>query len=162
MVIWRINPLLRTAPTLNQVTSIHTIVSDYLDLTLSSDQLFANLHTNRKRQLRNWDETLSGLVLDKPAVRDFFINNYSNFIRTKKHQYFYDFSDDTLSFLTSLDNGLVIGAPDAKQLEAVWSFLHSGCGGILYQCVIARRTPSRRPSVMVRCELSKIPPYSRV
>jgi hypothetical protein len=97
----------------------------YLDLTLSSDQLFANLHTNRKRQLRNWDETLSGLVLDKPAVRDFFINNYFNFIRTKKAPDFYDFSDDTLSFLTSLDNALVIGAPDAKQLEAVSVFFYT-------------------------------------
>lgn len=96
-----------------------------LDLTLSRDELFANLSTNRKRQLKNWDETLSSVVIEKPTVTDFFLTNYFAFFRGKNASPVYSFSRDTLSFLVGLDNVLIVGIQRARRVEAVSVFAYT-------------------------------------
>jgi hypothetical protein len=100
-----------------------------LDLTPRYDELFANLHMNRKRQLRNWSDVVPSIVLDKRAVTDFFLSNYLDFMRAKNAPSFYYFSRETLAFLASLDNVLLVGAPDAASLESVSVFFYTPSGG---------------------------------
>jgi len=97
----------------------------FLDLTPSHDELFTNLHMNRRRQLRNWDDILPHIVLDRQAVTDFFLAHYLDFMRGKNAPPFYYFSRETLSFLMALDNLLIVGAPDATKLESVAVFFYT-------------------------------------
>jgi hypothetical protein len=100
-----------------------------LDLTLSSEELFANLSTNRKRQLKNWSNHLPQLVFEKSILRDFLLTHYLDFVRSKGASSVYDFSKDTLSFLLDLDNVLIVGARGTDQVEAVSVFAHSEHAG---------------------------------
>ena len=107
----------------NEICQYDTIY--FLDLTLSLDELWANLSTNRKRQLRDWDNISSNLVLEKSTLTDFFLANYVDFFRRKDAAQFYFFSRDTLSFLFSLDNVLMVGASNSEKVEAVSVFTYT-------------------------------------
>lgn len=97
-----------------------------LDLTLSRDELFANLSSGRKRQLRHWDKLLADIVLEKSALIDFFLTNYATFVGRKKAARVYSFSMDTLSYLMNLDNVLLVGAQNAAgDVEAATLFAYT-------------------------------------
>ncbi len=53
-----------------------------IDLTPSLDELFAGMNTNRKRQLKRWDDLVSNLTFDKTAVASFFQSHYYDFLET--------------------------------------------------------------------------------
>ncbi len=84
-----------------------------LDLTLTEGELFANLSENRKRQLRNWHTVQSNFVFDRSRLKDFFLTNYVEFFRRVEASSYYSFSQETLSFLFSLDNVVLVGGQDA-------------------------------------------------
>ena len=96
-----------------------------LDLTLSHDELWTNLSKNRKRQLSDWDSVRRNLSLDKSILTDFFLANHEDFFRRKGAEQFYHFSRATLSFLFSLDNVSIVGAPGPDNVEAVSVFAHT-------------------------------------
>jgi hypothetical protein len=100
-----------------------------LDLTLSRDELFANLDRNRKRQLKDWEEISSRFILDRRTLTDFFVNNYHDFMHRINASRTYHFSRETLSFLTSLDNVLLVGAGKPERIEAVYVFAHTPYSG---------------------------------
>jgi len=93
-----------------------------LDLTLSDNELYTNLSTNRKRQLRDWGDICSRTVVERGPLIDFFLTNYSQFLRTKRASSVYNFSTETLSLLLTLKNVLLVGAQGAKGVEAVSVF----------------------------------------
>jgi hypothetical protein len=96
-----------------------------LDLTLSHHALFMNLSVNRKRQLKEWDKTLAGIILDRERLSDFFLTNHAKFFRQKNASPVYCFSQETLSFLTGLDNVLIVGLGVPERIEAVTLFAHT-------------------------------------
>jgi hypothetical protein len=96
-----------------------------LDLTLRDEELFENLSVNRKRQLKNWEKSLSHFVFDKTILIDFFLANYPEFIRSNKLAPVYNFTNETLSFLLGLDNVLIIGMGTPDKVEAVSVFAHT-------------------------------------
>ena len=96
-----------------------------LDLTLSLNELWANLSTNRKRQLKDWNNMSADLATEKNKLTDFFLSNYMDFFLGKGAEQFYLFSKDTLSFLFKLDNVLIVGAPNSQDLEAVSVFAYT-------------------------------------
>ncbi len=100
-----------------------------LDLTLSNEELFANLDSNRKRQLRYWEKALSNFILDKGILTDFFLANYSAFFRRKNASPAYNFSRETISFLFSLDNILIVGGGKSDKVEAVSVFAYTPYAG---------------------------------
>ncbi len=93
-----------------------------LDLTLSMEQLFANLSDNRKRQLRHWDENHKNIILDKKILGDFFIKNYHDFIKKRNASMVYEFSMDTLLSIVNLDKILIIGIEENGRVIAVSIF----------------------------------------
>jgi hypothetical protein len=100
-----------------------------LDLTMTDAELFAKLSTNRKRQLKNWDEISSKLVFDKPRLREFFFRNYFDFLRRKNASTVYFFSPETLSYLFDLDNVILVGAEDSGRLTAISVFTYTADAG---------------------------------
>ena len=96
-----------------------------LDLTMSLDALFSNLDRNRRRQLRHWDIVGKSLVFDRSELSDFFIGNYTEFIRQKNASSFYYFSDESLSFLTGLENVVLAGARESGRVVSVGLFAYT-------------------------------------
>jgi hypothetical protein len=90
-----------------------------LDLTPGIDELLAKMSMGRRQQLRHWDDISSNLVLEKPTLEDFFFNNYFDFLGRKNASPVYFFSEETLSFLFSLDNVLLVGAQTSGKVVAV-------------------------------------------
>ncbi|MEJ2081492.1 MAG: hypothetical protein P8Y94_04795 [Acidobacteriota bacterium] len=120
-----INPLCDCGPTFNpdEVCQYDTIY--VLDMTPTYEQLWANLSTNRRRQLRDWEQISSHLVIDQAPLIDFFLSHYVDFFQRKGAPLFYFFSRDTLSFLFELDNVLLVGAQNSKRIEAVSVFTYT-------------------------------------
>lgn len=102
---------------IHQYDTVHVI-----DLTLSPDELWANLSTNRKRQLKDWDTARRNLSLDRAELAGFFLANYDDFFRRKGAEQFYRFSRETISFLLGLDDMIIVGARGDEGLEAVSVF----------------------------------------
>jgi hypothetical protein len=97
-----------------------------IDLTQSIDRIFANLNSNRRRQLRKArKEALSTVILDKNVLTDFFLANYHDFFATKGASQAYHLSKQTLSFLLNLENTLIIGAGKSGRVEAVSVFAYT-------------------------------------
>ena len=100
-----------------------------LDLTLSYDELFANMHRNRREQLRNWNDVKPDFICDKALLQEFFLDNYYNFLREKNASSFYSFSKETFSFLFSLDNVLLVGIRESGKVVAVSVFTYTDNAG---------------------------------
>jgi hypothetical protein len=96
-----------------------------LDLTLSDDELFANLSTNRKRQLKDWDRIVHNLLFDKSILTEFFLNNYLDFYTKKNALDTYYFTRETYSYLLSLDNVFMVGACNKEGVAAVSVFTYT-------------------------------------
>jgi hypothetical protein len=93
-----------------------------LDLSLSFTQLFSNFSTNRKRQLKHYEDDLQKICLEKPLLVDFFLRNYHDFIRQRNASAIYDFSKETLSFLVNLENTILVGIKEDGKVVAVSVF----------------------------------------
>jgi hypothetical protein len=103
--------------------SAHAATSVFmLDLIQPADQLFANLHANRKRQLRGPLPSGVTLVWDEARLRAFFLDQYPTFVRRIEAAPVYRFRPATLSFLCSLDSVFLVGAETDGRLEAVVVF----------------------------------------
>lgn len=96
-----------------------------MDLTLDQEELWANLSTNRKRQLKDGSRISADFIFEKELLIDFFHAHHQAFFSSKGAEKFYCFSDDTLSFLFNLDNLLMVGAGGPEGLEAVSVFVYT-------------------------------------
>jgi hypothetical protein len=97
----------------------------FLDLTLDEETLFSKLHRNRKRQFRSWEQVLSGLILNKHMLSEFFMANYHRFMRGLKASAIYNFTKETLAFLCGLENVFMVGAGESGKIEAVTMFANT-------------------------------------
>lgn len=114
-----VNPLFENDSYFDQ-SEVHQHNSVYvLDLTLSRDELFANLSHGRRQQLKDWDKILENIVVERTVLKGFFLSNYHEFLRRKGASSFYIFSEETLSFLADLDNVYLVGVQSAGKIEAV-------------------------------------------
>jgi len=93
-----------------------------MDLTLNKKELFSGLDRNRRRQIRSWEQTKTSLIFDKKILSDFFLANYADFFQSKNASRVYIFSKETISFLFSLDNVLLVGTGKPDRVEAVSVF----------------------------------------
>jgi hypothetical protein len=96
-----------------------------LDLTFSLDQLLTNLSAGRRRQLKDYEAVSSRFSMDKSILTDFFLANHVDFFKRKNAPDFYRLSDDTLSFIFSQPNILLVGAPGAEEVQTVAVFAYT-------------------------------------
>lgn len=93
-----------------------------IDLRRSLDELFARLSTNRRRVVRDMDKSMR-IVQNRERLADFFLRHYHEFMSAKGASSVYQFSPQTLSFLTGLENVFMFGAANEDdRLESVSMF----------------------------------------
>lgn len=96
-----------------------------LDLSLPIEVLFSNLSSNRKRQVRSMQKMQDRFSTDKPVLQNFFVENFNQFFAEKNASSVYAFSNETLSFLTSLENVVLVGVEQEGQIVAVSVFAYT-------------------------------------
>lgn len=101
----------------------------FLDLTLSSDQLFANVDRNRKRQLRSFEQASAGFTFERSTLTKFFLSNYHHFIQALDAPPANYFSKETLTYLCSLENVFMVGAGEPNKIQAVYIFAYTSYAG---------------------------------
>ena len=100
-----------------------------LDLALTTDELFANLSSNRKRQLKYWEKSFSKITVKDSAVIAFFVKEYHKFFKSRKFSSTYNFSLETLSFLANVKNVFIAGVQNSGKIEAVSVFAYTPDAG---------------------------------
>ena len=111
----------------------------FLDLTLSINKLFSNLHKNRRRKLKDFDKTV--FISDRNALTNFLVGNYPAFLRRVQAPRAAYFTRETLISLCSLDNVVVVGAGTVEKIEAVYIFAHTRYAA---DCLFNVATPEGR------------------
>lgn len=96
-----------------------------IDLGSDSEVIFSRLSQNRKRQIKEWEKNLSVVKLEKELLVNFFLNIYPEFMKTRNASKVYSFSQETLSFLLSLENIFMVGAGTGSEVEAVSLFAYT-------------------------------------
>jgi hypothetical protein len=96
-----------------------------VDLSQTSSELFQKLSRNRKRELKNWEDSFVKITLDKEVLIEFFLSQFHDFFRSRSASKTYNFSIETLSFLASLKNVFFVGAQTRGKIEAVSVFTHT-------------------------------------
>jgi len=120
-----LHPRFENSTYFNHSESYSTNSLYFLDLTPPLDQIFANLDRNRKRQLKKWEELVSGFILDKSVLTEFLVTNYPDFIRRMNASPANYFSVETLRFLCDLDNVFMVGTGTRGSIEAVYVFAYT-------------------------------------
>jgi hypothetical protein len=93
-----------------------------INLSLSSKNLFRNLSTNRKRQLKNFSKVVKNIYENKNDLIDFFLDNYQNFFIIRNANSLFKFSEDAMTFLLSNENVHLYGIKDGEKVTAVSVF----------------------------------------
>ncbi len=99
-----------------------------LDLTKPISQLFNRLSHNRKQQLRKFDKQQYDFVVDKPALKNFFVQNYSAFFESRGASAVYAFSSETMLSLIDTDAVFIVGITSKTGVEAVSVFAYTPHG----------------------------------
>ena len=109
----------------------------FLDLTQSLTQLYDNLDSNRKRQIKDYRSAESKFVYDKDILTEFFIDNYYSFLDRINASEANYFSETTLRFICSLENVFMVGARDSGKITAVYIFAYTqNCGECLFNVAL--------------------------
>jgi len=96
-----------------------------LNLKLSLEQLYSNMSTNRKRQVKKHNAILDSLSMDKSILNPFFISNFHEFFKDRGAVLFSGLSAETLKYLLALENVIIIGIIKEGQVEAVSVFAYT-------------------------------------
>lgn len=113
----------------------------FLDLTKSLTELYENLDTNRKRQIKDFRRAEAKFIYDKGLLTEFFITNYYDFLKRINASRANYFSESTLKYICSLENVFMVGAGSKDKIEAVYIFAYTkDCG----ECLFNVATPEGR------------------
>lgn len=124
-----LNPLFENTSYFEAVECFKNKTIYVLDLTLREEKLFANLSSNRKRQLKDWTNIESEIITDKPVLTDFLLENYIDFFNRKNASSIYHLSKETLTFLANLENAFLCGIKKSDRIEAVSLFAYTPYSG---------------------------------
>lgn len=113
-----LNPIFENYTLLNEDEIYFNKTLYLLNITLSCDELYKNLHRDKKKQLRGYERTTNQITTDKALLKDFFLANYQTYFHQKKADSVYDFEQDTLSDLMDLDNVSMVGIVNKGRVEA--------------------------------------------
>jgi len=113
----------------------------FLNLRLSLTELFENLDSNRRKQIVNFKKEESGFIYDREILKDFFVNNYEDFLRRINASSANYFSKATLENICYQDNVYIVGAGSKEKVEAVYIFGFTEFEGV---CLFNVATPEGR------------------
>jgi hypothetical protein len=115
----QLNPLLEKDSYVdaNEVYRYHSVY--VLDLTRGLDEIVARFDRGRRQQIRAISGRSSSIILDRQALTRFLLEQTSGFFRRRNASPFYQFTEATLSSLTTAENVSLIGAGTHDVVEAV-------------------------------------------
>jgi len=119
------NPFLRSSSDNFKTNSISKNDLYALNLKMSLEQLFSNMSTNRKRQVKKHHEILSTFTQEKSLLKPFFLDNFHKFFKDKNAGLFSGFTEDTLTYLVDLDNVILLGKILDGKVVAVSVFAYT-------------------------------------
>lgn len=119
------NPVFENESYYKQEEAYQTTRLHIFDLTKSLTELFDNLNSNRKKQIKNYRSMETKFIYDKKKLIEFFIDNYTNFLERVNASSANYFSRETLEYLCSLENVFIVGAGEENKVEAVYIFLYT-------------------------------------
>lgn len=135
------NPLTENETYYSHEDAFKTTNLYFINLKLSITELFENLDANRRKQIKDFKKAESGFIYDREILKNFFIDNYYEFLkRTGASQANY-FKKETLEYICSLENVYMSGAGINGEPEAVYIFAHTDYEGI---CLFNIATPEGR------------------
>jgi len=117
-----LNPVLQNGSYFSNEDSFSSASLYFIDLKLSLTELFENLDANRRRQLKNYRKIEASFVYDKKILKDFFIDNYYDFLKRINASSENYFSKETLEYICSLENVFMVGVGKNNKTEAVYIF----------------------------------------
>ncbi len=94
----------------------------FIDLNLSLTELFENLDSNRKKQIKNYKNLESKFIYDRNILTSFFIKNYYDFLARINASAAGYFNNGTLEFICSQDNVFMVGAGKHDKVVAIYIF----------------------------------------
>ena len=125
-----LNPLTESDTYYNHEDSYRTTNLYFINLRLSLTELFENLDTNRKKQIKDFKKAEAGFIYDRDRLIKFFKNNYYGFLKRINASSANYFSAETLEFICSLENVYMVGAGSRDYIEAVYIFAYTEYEGI--------------------------------
>jgi len=96
-----------------------------MDLTPPEDQILAKMSATRREQINRGDGAETTLVHDKSLLATFFLEHYEGFLRSRGAPPHYFFSQQTLSYLLSCDNVMLVGAQKSGKIIAANLFAYT-------------------------------------
>lgn len=117
-----LNPLNRNSTFYNSEDEFRSTNLYFLDLKLSLTDLFENLDSNRKKQIKEFKSFESKFIYDRSVLTEFFINNYSDFLKRISASKANYFSKETLEYICGLENVFMVGAGSREKIKAVYIF----------------------------------------
>lgn len=94
----------------------------FIDLRKSLTDIFENLDSNRRKQLRDFKKAEASFIYDRKLLTDFLLNNFNEYLKRINASKANFFSDETLRALCSFENVFVTGAGDGGKIDAVYLF----------------------------------------
>jgi len=120
-----INPVFQNDTYFDPDDAFQTTNLFFFDLTKSLTELFEDLNSNRKKQIKNFRRFESSFIYDRKIITDFLLNNYHDFLKSVNASEANYFSTETLEYICSLDNVYMVGAGSADKTEAVYIFSYT-------------------------------------
>ena len=136
-----LNPLTENDTYYNHEDSYRTTNLYFINLRLSLTELFENLDSNRKKQIKNFKKAEAEFIYDRGSLIKFFTDNYHGFLKRINASAANYFSSETLEFICSLENVYMVGAGNRDCIEAVYIFAYTEHEGI---CLFNVATPEGR------------------
>lgn len=97
----------------------------FIDLTLSLTELFENLNSNRRKQIKNFRMFEPLFIYDRKILTEFFISNYHDFLKRVNASGENYFKKETLEYICNLENIFMVGAGKENKTEAVYIFSYT-------------------------------------
>lgn len=117
-----LNPLFINKTYFNAEDSSSTASLYFINLSLSLTELFDNLNSNRKRQIKNYRKFEASFTYDKKEIINFFTENYFDFLKRINASPANYFSSETLRYICSMDNIFMVGYKYNGKTESVYIF----------------------------------------
>ena len=135
------NPLLQNDTYFKNEDSYKSTNLFFIDLNLSLTELYENLDSNRKKQIKDYKSAESKFIYDRKILTEFFLNNYYDFLKRINASAANYFSRATLEYICGLENVFMAGAGTADKIEAVYIFGYTNDIG---DCLFNVATPEGR------------------
>lgn len=117
-----INPLFQNNSYFSDNDAFSKASLYFIDLNVSLTELFENLNSNRKRQLRNYKKTEAFFTYDKTEITEFLIKNYYDFLKRINASQANYFKTETLKQICSLENTFAVGYKSDEEIISVYIF----------------------------------------